>query len=108
MIAEIKKYIDDHTCEITFVNEITHIFKIDKNVLAEQFKIIYNKSSKAYILDKKIEKLIHLLNESGNREISYYYAYELGFETSGGLCNLIKRRTGLTFEEFRNRVLIKD
>ena len=104
-MAEIKKYIDTHICKIIYVNEIANIFKIDKNILDEQFKMIYDKSPKEYIIDEKIEKLIIILRESDDGKICYYYAYKLGYETSSGLCNLIKRKTGLTFKEFKDQLL---
>ena len=104
-MSEIKKYIDDHIGKIIYVNEIANIFKIDKNNLDEQFKMIYNQSPKEYIIEKKIEKLCQILRESDDGKICYYYAYELGFETSSGLCNLIKRKTGLTFKEFKDQIL---
>jgi len=104
-MADIKKYIDDHVDKITYVDEIINIFQIDRRILNDHFKLIYNICPKDYILEKKMERLIQLLKEIENDNIAFYYAHELGFDNSSAMFNMIKRKTGLTFLEFKKRVL---
>jgi len=55
------------------------------------------------ILDKKMQWLITLIKNSED-QIAFFYAHELGFRTCGGLSKCVKRRTGLTFQEFKESI----
>jgi two-component system response regulator YesN len=103
-IAEIKNFIDRVICEISHVDEIAEKFNVNRNCLHEWFKMTYGINLKEYILQKKFEKLIELISNDNDNKIVFYYANTLGFKTSSGLCNLIKRKTGLTFGELKESV----
>jgi len=47
--------------------------------------------------------LITLIKNSED-QIAFFYAHELGFRTCGGLSKCVKRRTGLTFQEFKESI----
>ena len=104
---EIKKYIDCNICKINNICDISKKFEIDRNILSNYFNVIFGASPKEYILCRKMEYLVSLIKNSSVDNIAFFYAHELGFRTSGGLFHLVKRKTGLTFLEFKNKVLDK-
>ena len=111
-IPQIKDYIDSNIDEVNCITDIVELFGINRIVLHERFKIEYGQGPKEYILNRKLDRLIAVLNELGINEINYYYAREIGFSSGSALSNFIKRKTGMTFHEFkenamRNRQLYK-
>lgn len=104
-VNDIKDYIDTNICSINNIEKIAQIFNINKNVLHEHFKLLFGYSCKEYIIKKKFESLIELIKTSENDNIVFYYANSIGFSSSPALCNLIKRKTGFTFQEFKQKVL---
>lgn len=104
MIAKIKAYMDTHTCEIHCVDTLLNKFKIDRTLFYEHFRLLYGQSPKEYLLSQKLHLLIKMIENDDDNNIAFYYAHALGFQTSAGLCNMIKRKTGLTFREFKNKI----
>ena len=105
-MTEIKDFIDGDICQINHVDEIAGAFGLSRNCLHEWFKMTYKVSLKEYILNRKLEKLIELIQGDTDNNIVFYFASTLGFKTSSGLCNMVKRMTGMTFEEFRRYVRV--
>ncbi len=83
---------------------MTTNFDINRNILHENFKIKFSHSPKEYILIKKMERLTQLIKDSEENYIVFYYANELGFSSSSALCNFIKRRTGMSFQKFKESI----
>jgi len=104
-ISTVKNYIDSHICEISNISEISEKFDMHINELSSWFNIAYKTTPKEYILNRKIEELKNILRREGDGQVIFYYAYRLGFNTESALCHLIKRRTDLTFTEFKQEVL---
>lgn len=95
---------DTHTCEIQCVDTLLNQFEVDRTLFYEHFRFLYGQSPKEYLLSQKLNLLIKMIENDDDDNIAFYYAYTLGFKTSAGLCNMIKRKTGMTFKEFKNKV----
>ena len=103
-IQEIKSYIDKDLCSIRCVGDIINRFKISNQTLNEQFRYCFSISPKQYILNKKFDLLIKMIEDPVIEDYACNYAFRLGFRSSSALYNFIKNRTGLSFNEFRTKV----
>jgi len=101
VMQKMKTYIDENICSIVSVEQLKDQFDLETSELYENFVKIYDISPKQYLSEKKMDKLLEILLETGDQEITYYYAHVLGFKTAAGITNFVKRRTGLNFTEFR-------
>ncbi|MBN2416772.1 helix-turn-helix transcriptional regulator [bacterium] len=104
-IDNVKRYVEENICDIGSVNNLAARFGYQPSELYDQFKKRFETSPKNYILDCKMKKLVELLQQTGDQEIVYYYAHTLGFKTAAGITNFVKRRTGLNFTQFRERLM---
>lgn len=104
IVMKARQFVDKNICTVHSVEEVARQFDVERERLYTYFCEMYNINPKKYILNKKMEKIIELIQSTGNREISFYYANYVGYKTAAGLCNFIKRRTGFCFTEFRERV----
>ncbi len=52
-----------------------------------------------------MERLTQLIKDSEENYIVFYYANELGFSSSSALCNFIKRKTGMSFQKFKESIM---
>ncbi|MCK5148005.1 AraC family transcriptional regulator [bacterium] len=104
-ILVIKSYIDENIHAVRGVNELVCIFCIDRKVLHEKFTLAFGLSPMQYIQQQKLKVLNDMIRKSDDNNISFYYAHAIGFQSSATLSNFIKRRTGLSFLEYRSSVL---
>ncbi|MCK5145399.1 helix-turn-helix transcriptional regulator, partial [bacterium] len=86
------------------VDDLLDKFCIERKWLNEKFKIAFLSCPKEYIQKRKIELLENIIKEDGVGEIAFYYAYAIGFKSSPALYNMIKRKTGLAFLEYKMKV----
>ena len=105
VMQNVKAYINENIQTAISVDELAGEFGMKASELYENFVRVYGVNPKKYISDKKMERLIALLQETGDQEIVYYYAHVLGFKTAGGITNFVKRRTGMNFSQFRCKLL---
>jgi len=88
LVKEIKEYIDNYICKIMTVQEVADTFGLHRNILNEWFQIIYACSPKQYILEQKLKFLRNLISQHGHQK-AYFYAYKLGYSSSGSFCSFV-------------------
>ena len=105
VMQEVKEYIDENIGKVVSVDALSEKFGMRSSEFYEKFVKAFEINPKKYISDRKMDKLIEVLQETGDQEIVYYYAHVLGFKTAGGITNFVKRRTGMNFTQFRGKLL---
>jgi len=104
-ISKVKKFLDDNFCNCPRIYEIADMFDYDLRTLQNTFRLVYGCTIKEYIEKKRFEKLIELLRDPDNKNMSsFFFAVELGYKNESGLYNLVKKMTNMTFLKFRESV----
>jgi len=98
----IKRHIDSGCNDIYSVPELAELFEISTRTLQGSFFYHFNVTPKEYLTQKRLEKLRKLIQKDtgSTGDKIYSYVRPLDFSTDSGLCNFVKRNTGLTFSEF--------
>jgi methylphosphotriester-DNA--protein-cysteine methyltransferase len=104
IVVRAKRYIDEHIRDVLTVDEVADHLGVDTSKLGKKFQEAYTISPKYYISIKKIDEVVNLLISTRFQEITYYYSNMVGYRTAGGVSNLTKRKTGLNFTRFKEKV----
>ena len=81
------------------IQELAHLSNLSLATFKRKFTELYKASPAKYILEKKLEKSVHLL-EFKTKQISEV-AYECGFETVSNFDKAFKRQFGKSPSEYR-------
>lgn len=103
-IATFKKMVTEHLHEWHKVNNYAEAMCLSSHYLSELFKQITDQSPKEYISTQLITeaKRMALFSGLSLKEISF----SLGFEDSTHFSRFFKKRTGISFQNFRRTIII--
>lgn len=75
-IANAKKFIDEHYTETPTIKFLSRHVLLNENQLKKDFKNIYKKTIRSYIIDLKMKKALELIDEHTIKEIADYVGYQ--------------------------------
>lgn len=100
IVANVKKYINEHLTERLFLNEVAAVFGISPNYLSQLFGKYSDMGFSEYINACKISESKRLLTES-NLKV-YEVAEKLGFESAFYFSKVFKKVEGVSPTEYLN------
>lgn len=104
IVANVKKYINEHLRERLSLNEVAAVFGISPNYLSQLFSKYNDRGFSEYINTCKISESKRLLSE-GNLKV-YEVAEMLGFESAFYFSKVFKKVEGVSPTEYLNNQFI--
>ena len=98
---ELKKYVDQHYTDKILVADIAEHFHMDLNYISRLFRKKYEKSLKDYLTERRMEKAVYLLDNTGLK--IYEVAEASGYSDYFYFTRVFRKITGLTPTEWRER-----
>ena len=83
------------------IEEVANVSFLSLNHLLRSFKQAFGLSPHQYLIMIKLQQAQHLLNKN-DKSLSQI-CDEIGFQSVGTFCNLFKRKTGFTPQEYKNK-----
>ena len=97
-MQEIMDYIDANIAKDVSLHSVAEKAGMTESTLSRQFSAINGISFKQYIIEKKIQRAVHLLQTTDRKMVDI--ALESGFDSVSGFYSAFKKKTGTTPNKF--------